>query len=326
VALWLRGSATRRGVRSSVTESKIFHQPDLLDRLLAQSKGALSMLKFLDRFLGRGSYRSLKRWLDPKSEYSQITYGRVLDKALGPSVRWLEAGCGHEILKQGAGTEQFDFSSKPRMAVGCDLDMASLREQRLLKNRVCCNLEALSFRSGSFEVVSLNNVAEHIANPTKVFNEFARVLKDDGRLIVHTPNARSYWVLIARIGRLLLPERMVFRLIKFLEHREENDVFPTVYRANTRGRLVELASGAGMTVESISFLRYRPFFYFFAPAAVVELLLVRLLVCVGMGEFVSSVLLGVFRRTPVGVRPAGQSLVHADGVVSESKEKTALSL
>lgn len=261
------------------------------------------MFEFLDRYLGRGSYRPLKRWLDPKSEYPQITYGRVLDKALGPSVRWLEAGCGHEILKHGAGTERFDLSSKPRMAVGCDLDMPSLREQRVLKNRVCCNLEALSFHSGTFEVISLNNVAEHIANPAKVFSEFARVLKNDGRLIIHTPNAHSYWVLISRVGRALLPERMVFRLIKYIEYREEDDVFPTVYRANTRSRLAELASHSGMTVESISFLRHRPLFYFFAPAAVVEILFARLFVWLGMEEFVSSVLLGVFRRAPMDVTP-----------------------
>jgi SAM-dependent methyltransferase len=258
----------------------------------------LRVLEFLDRFVGRGSYRPLKRWLDPKTEYTQITYGRVLDKILGPSTRWLEAGCGHEILKHGAGTEQFDLSSKPRMAVGCDIDMASLREQHVLKNRVCCNLEALSFRSGSFEVVTLNNVAEHIANPVKLFSELARVLKDNGHLVIHTPNANGYWVLISRLGRFLLPERFVFGLIKFMEHREENDVFPTVYRANTRSRLVELASGAGMTVESVSLLRHRPLFYFFAPAAVVELLSARLLTWLSMEEFASSVLLAVFRRAP----------------------------
>lgn len=288
---------------------------------MALRKAALNTLEFLDRLVGRGSYRPLKRWLDPRTEYTQITYGRALEKALGPSTRWLEAGCGHEILKHGAGTEQFDLCSKPRMAVGCDLDVPSLREQRMLKNRVCCDLEALSFRSGIFEVVSLNNVAEHISNPTRVFSELARVLKDDGRLIIHTPNARSYWVLISRLSRLLLPERIVFRLIRFLEHREENDIFPTVYRANTRARLDELASLAGMTVESISLLRYRPLFYFFAPVAVVELLLARLFVWLGMEEFVSSVLIGVFRRSPAGVNPGGRPQFIPTAVVLSQREE-----
>ena len=134
--------------------------------------------------------------------------------------------------------------AKARMLVGCDLDVASLREARQTKYRLCSNLEALPIRSGSFDVVSLNNVAEHLQHPDKVFAEIARVLRKGGRLIVHTPNARSYEAWAGRLARVLLPERVVFGLIKFLEHREEKDVFATVYQANTaratdRARLVE---------------------------------------------------------------------------------------
>lgn len=253
------------------------------------------ILNGLDRLLGRGSYRTLKRWLDPHSEYSQITYGRVLNDVLGPSVRWLDAGCGHEILKYGAGTEQFDLGSKARMLVGCDLDVSSLREARQTKYRLCSNLEALPLRSSSFDVVSLNNVAEHLQHPDKVFAEIARVLRRGGRLIVHTPNARSYEAWAGRLARVLLPERVIFALIKFMEHREEKDVFPTVYQANTRERLIELASSNGMRVERVSLLRYRPLLYFLAPLAAIEVLLSRAMIWLGLEELAAPVLLGVFR-------------------------------
>jgi SAM-dependent methyltransferase len=251
---------------------------------------------FLDRVLGRGSYRLLKRWLDPHTEYTQMTFGRILDEELGPSARWLDAGCGHEVLKHGAGMEQFDLLSKPAMAAGCDIDLGSLREHHMFGNRVCCNLGDLPFRSASFDVVSLNNVAEHLADPAKVFAEIGRILVHDGCLIVHTPNVRSLFMRSVRLGRLLLPERFVVFMIKFLEHREEKDVFPTFYRTNNKRQLARFAAEAGMITQRIAPIRDRPLFYFFAPLSAAELLLMRLLDRLGMDELSGPVLLGVFRR------------------------------
>jgi len=264
------------------------------------------LFAMLDRMVGRGSYAAVRRHLFSNSEYTQITYGRLLDESLNPSARWLDAGCGHEVLKPGAGTENFNFCSKPTLAVGCDLDLPSLNEAREIKNRICCSLEDLPLQTGSFDVVSLNNVAEHLAEPLKVFAEISRVLSDDGRLIVHTPNVRSYWVLIGRLGRIVLPARVVFKIIEFTEHREENDVFPTVYRANSKGRLLELAAASGLAVEHIVLLRSRPLFYFFAPLAVLELLFARLMVRFGLEEIAAPVLLAVFRRPMREAKPESE--------------------
>jgi SAM-dependent methyltransferase len=257
----------------------------------------------VDRSLGRGSYRALRRYLDPHVEYTQITYGRVLDSELTSTARWLDAGCGHEILEHGAGTEQFDLCSKIPFVVGCDLDMASLRRHMVIKNRLCCELGAMPFRSESFDVVSLNNVAEHLSRPALVFGEFSRVLSDGGILVVHTPNARSYWARIVAIGRRILPSKLILRTIRFLEHREEDDVFPTFYRANTKRELLELARATDMRVESLLLLRDRPLFYFFAPLSAVEMLCTRFMAWIGMEEFAAPVLLVVLRRKRRSERP-----------------------
>jgi len=248
-----------------------------------------------DRVLGRGSYPVLRRTLDPHWEYTQVTYGRMLESLLNQSSRWLDAGCGHETLKHGAGTEVFDFSTKYKVQVGCDLDLASLAEARQLVNRVCCSIEQLPFPSRTFNVVSMNNVAEHVANPAKVFKELVLVMSDDGFLIIHTPNIRSYWVTIGRVARALLPDRLLTRFISFTEQREEADLFPTFYLANSRRRLLELAMQSGLKVESILLLRARPLFYFIAPLAAIEILFSRGLAKLGLREVASPVLLGVFR-------------------------------
>jgi SAM-dependent methyltransferase len=149
-------------------------------------------------------------------------------------------------------------------------------------------------------VVSLNNVIEHLTDPGKVFAEIARVLKKNGCLIIHTPNSRSYAVQIGRLARLLLPEPIVFRLIRFIEHRDEEDVFPAVYRGNTRKRLIALAEASGMRVERISLLRDRPLFYFLAPVALFELLVSRLMTLIGLEEFAAPVMLGILRPAQYG--------------------------
>jgi hypothetical protein len=118
-------------------------------------------------------------------------------------------------------------------------------------------------------------------------------------LIIHKPNARSYRVLIARVSRLMLPERLVFGLIRFLEYRDDDDVFPTLYRANTRKELLEAASHCGLRIERLLLVRRRPMFHFIFPICVLEMLLTRFLTRIGMEDFVAPVLLGVFRRASV---------------------------
>lgn len=61
-----------------------------------------------------------------------------------------------------------------------------------------------------------------------------RVLRDGGLLCLRTPNSNSYVALIAR----LVPNRhhaSVTRRVQ--DRRKDEDVFPTLYRCNTRHRL-----------------------------------------------------------------------------------------
>ncbi|MCG8653456.1 MAG: hypothetical protein MI861_26695, partial [Pirellulales bacterium] len=47
-------------------------------------------------------------------------------------------------------------------------------------------------------------------------------------------------------------------IVKTLTGRDEEDTFPTFYRANSRGRIVRLASAAGFEVTSLTMLREHP--------------------------------------------------------------------
>jgi len=99
------------------------------------------------------------------------------------------------------------------------------------------DLSRLPYRTGTFNLVTANMVVEHLTTPAAVFDEFARVLRPHGQLIIHTPNAWSYFVAVAR----LLPDP----LIRKIDGRPPEDIFPAHYRANHPRRLQRLLHAAG---------------------------------------------------------------------------------
>jgi SAM-dependent methyltransferase len=50
------------------------------------------------------------------------------------------------------------------------------------------NTEKLPYKNYSFDIVILNEVLEHLKNPTKTLNEVKRILKNRGTLVITTPN------------------------------------------------------------------------------------------------------------------------------------------
>jgi SAM-dependent methyltransferase len=250
----------------------------------------------LDRAIGRASYRWLRPRLDPAREYTQLVYARTLRDHLTPSTRWLDAGCGHMVSVTWRDAEERAVVARAGLAVGCDLFAPSLARHRSLDHRVQCSVAALPFRDGSFDLVTLNMVAEHLEDPGRVFAEIARALDGGGRLVIHTPNVASYFLLLVRLGRRLVPERLARALIWFLEGRTEDDVFPTHYRANTRADLARLLRECAIEEERVALLVDRPFFYFFLPLAVLEILFSKALQRLGWQRAAADTILGVYRR------------------------------
>lgn len=158
---------------------------------------------------------------------------------------WLDAGCGRRILPPWREAAERDLVTRPRLVVGCDLDGDGIRAHRSLSRRVFADLERLPFTTGSIDLVTSNMVVEHLERPRHVFEEMARVLKPGGRVILHTPNVYSHFVL----GSRLLPWHVKRRLMKLLDGREEDEVFPTRYRANSAPRLRSLLTGAGLVED-----------------------------------------------------------------------------
>jgi ubiquinone/menaquinone biosynthesis C-methylase UbiE len=253
------------------------------------------------RWLGAGAYPFLSKWLDPSRQFSQIAYAQLLSKLVPSGAAWLDAGCGHQVFKISSAQEEAQIVSRTNLAVGCDLDWQGLRAHRSLKLRVCCDLRRMPFESETFDVVTLNYVAEHLEDSQATFAELSRILRPGGILIVVTPHALGYFVRLSNVGRKVLPESLVRKFIRLREFRSSEDIFPTFYRANTREDLLRQMNEAGLTEECFQMLRDPAIFNFIAPLAATELLAIRLLALLGFSKLAEGTMIGVYRRSPTSV-------------------------
>src|SRR6185436_11115149 len=79
--------------------------------------------------------------------------------------------------------------------------------------------------------------------PEAFFRELSRVLKPGGYFAAHTPNRFGYPAIIAS----LVPNRYHAKVVgKAQGDRDAEDVFPTVFRCNTKSRLRGLCARHGL--------------------------------------------------------------------------------
>lgn len=218
-------------------------------------------------------YDSARKVIAPSLCHSQDVYENVLSSHVSSHTRWLDLGCGHQVLPSWRLEQEEKLVSRCRSVVGLDYDSDSLKAHKSISQRVRGSITELPFTSSYFDLVTANMVVEHLDNPDVQFQEVYRVLKPGGLFIFHTPNALGYLT----IGARLVPDRFKDRLVYLLDGRSENDVFETHYKANTRKRIGELAQSAGFELMKIKMLVSEAGFMFVPPLAVPELVWIRLL-------------------------------------------------
>lgn len=71
-----------------------------------------------------------------------------------------------------------------------------------LANIFCGKAEEANFPKNYFDIITLWDVIEHIPNPDKILNYISSILKEDGFLFIHTPNA-NIQLLKTRLKKLI---------------------------------------------------------------------------------------------------------------------------
>jgi ubiquinone/menaquinone biosynthesis C-methylase UbiE len=225
----------------------------------------------------RSALLKISRWLQsiiaPELKYSQSIYEDILRKYVNKNIIWLEIGCGHNILPPWREKEEKYLAENSGNIIGIDYDMDSLRDNKSIALRVRGDISNLPFKSDHFELATANMVVEHLDKPETQFMEIHRVIRPNGIFLFHTPNIMSLEAIIARIT----PEKITTRIVGFLEGRKEKDIFKTYYRANSKSKIIRLASTAGFKVRKIKMIVSSPIFVLIPILVVFELLWIKLL-------------------------------------------------
>ena len=151
--------------------------------------------------------RAYDRW----APVYDLVFGPVFERGRRASIEAAER-IGGRILEVGVGTgiSLPDYSRRNRI-VGVDISEAMLRKARErvaeggLRNIEALEVmdaERLDFPDGSFDVVVAQYVVTAVPNPEAALDEFARVLKAGGEII-----------LLSRVGAEAGPRRTVEHLI-----------------------------------------------------------------------------------------------------------------
>jgi SAM-dependent methyltransferase len=186
-------------------------------------------------------------------KFHDSRYRELIQRYLEPGARVLDAGCGRYL--------KFcrEFSPVAHV-VGIDLERTFHTDNRQAPYAVCGDLGALPFPSGHFDIVISRSVVEHLDDPPRVFREFCRVLKPGGSVVILTPNKYDYVSVIASVT----PYRLHRLLVSRICHVAEDDVFPTLYRANTRSAIRNAMAAAGLVERELDMINHYPAYLMFS--------------------------------------------------------------
>lgn len=105
----------------------------------------------------------------------RILYGKT-------SCRLLEAGCGS--------ASHLSFKTNV-YKVGIDISEKQLQRNTNLNERIRGDIQEYGFQPSSFNVIVCWDVLEHLSNPQKALERFARAIRDEGIIILKLPNVLS---------------------------------------------------------------------------------------------------------------------------------------
>lgn len=106
------------------------------------------------------------------------------------TAKLLDVGCGSGIVTK-------PLEKKGYSVTGLETDprAISLCERKALEVRkVDVSREPFPFEDSLFDVVTCFELIEHIKDPDNMLTEIHRVLKEDGLLIISTPNINWWWI------------------------------------------------------------------------------------------------------------------------------------
>lgn len=170
-------------------------------------------------------------------------YTRV-NSLLKPGDIFLDVGCGRGEYAEDPVVIRRNlriFKGKCRRVLGMDVDPRASTNPFVDEFHLITE-DKWALKDESVDLCLCDNVIEHIENPYRFLAECTRVLKQGGHLCMRTTNLWSY----IGLGSWLLPNRFHAPVLTGMQSlRKSEDVFPTLYRANSVNKLQHLLGRYG---------------------------------------------------------------------------------
>jgi len=214
--------------------------------------------------------------MTPWLRSSQELYFESVESLVRPKIRILDIGGGKAFLPEWLRPDLYRHWAKTIVddvvIFSIDPHLPSLRQSTAHIN-VCAVAEQIPFLSSIFDLVTANMVVEHLAEPELVLREVFRVLSPGGAFLIHTPNLRFPPMTLSR----MLPHTLKRVVVPVLEGgRKAEDVFPTLYRMNTKDAIASVAAHVGFRIEWVHHVFTAPFTQMLGPFVFFELVIIRL--------------------------------------------------
>jgi 2-polyprenyl-3-methyl-5-hydroxy-6-metoxy-1,4-benzoquinol methylase len=171
------------------------------------------------------------------------------------NIRILDAGCGR---KSG-----IRFHSNSNVTLfGIDVVLDGVKKNSDIDAGLVTNLENIALDYNSVDIIFSNMVFEHLRKPDAFFREVSRILKPGGFLIFSTPCIYNIAVVLNRF----LPDPVSRKLGYCLTGVAEEDIFPTVYKANSPRRLRRLFENTSFRQTDLIMYQPPPYAFVFSTA------------------------------------------------------------
>ncbi len=161
-------------------------------------------------------------------------YQTIVNQLVTSESQWLDVGSGKCLFPYNNALA-IELANRCQWLTGLD-PSPNLEYNEIVHEKVQVPLEQFT-TNRTYDLATFHMVAEHIAEPETACSKLAEIIAPEGHVVIYTPYKYSLLALMASI----VPNRLHALWTKLLTpHRKEEDVFPTVYRMNTRRDLARV--------------------------------------------------------------------------------------
>ncbi len=151
---------------------------------------------YRDKYMD-GNYNLLLNYSDDYNrvylDFSKTIIKYINSKGVDKYKRLLDVGCftgGFMKIMDRAGFKVFGVELQKE---------ASAIAKQNFKGRVFNeDIKKHNYRTGSFDIITLNGLIEHVSEPVKVITEMSKILRKNGILFIETPDSNSMPALLMR--------------------------------------------------------------------------------------------------------------------------------